>query len=99
MRKKHSSKFKFKVAMLAIKGDQTIQEICHANEVAPSMVHKWKKKLIDSGEQVFNGNKKANHEREALDKRIQKLHEKVGQLTMERDYLKKTWQVLNGETD
>ena len=86
-RKTHSSAFKFRVALAAAKGDKTISAICQQFEVAPSLVHKWKKELLDNGADLFDGVKKSSkvkkHEQEK-DSKIRKLYEKVGQLTVVR---------------
>lgn len=92
MRKQHSARFKFQIALAAIKGDLTIEEICQENEVAASSVHKWKKQLLESGAEAFNKDKKGNSKGASKDKKIAKLYEKIGRLTVERDFLKKNWE-------
>ena len=49
-RKQHSSSFKSKVAICAIKGDYTIPEICSKFSISPSCVHKWKKYVLENNE-------------------------------------------------
>ena len=93
-RKKHSASFKFKVALEAHKGDKTIQELCQKHEIAASLVHKWKKELQDQGVEVFSSpakKTKVKQAEQAQAKKIRRLYEKVGQLTLERDFLKKNW--------
>ena len=58
MRKTHSKDFKFKVAIEAIRGDLTIAQIVSKHQVAESLVHRWKKQLLDFGGDVFEGKKK-----------------------------------------
>ncbi len=84
MRKTHSKDFKFKVAIEAIRGDLTIAQIISKYQVAESLVHKWKKQLLDSGGDIFEGRKAGNSE-SSVD--IDKLHAKIGKLTLERDFL------------
>jgi transposase len=59
MRKSHSAGFKFKVALAAAKGDQTIADICRDYEVAQSVVPKRKKELLAHGGEVFTDGKQA----------------------------------------
>lgn len=84
MRKKHSKDFKFKVAIEAIRGDLTMAQIISRYQVAESLVHKWKKQLLENGGDIFDGKAPTNLT-PAQD--IQKLHAKIGQLTLERDFL------------
>lgn len=97
--KKWSAAAKFEIALLAIKGETTLNDICKRYEVAPSQVHAWKKQLLEQGAEVFGKAGKsttvvADHER------LQRqLYEKVGQLTIERDFLKKSWNKLHEDGD
>lgn len=97
--KKWSSAAKFEIAVQAIKNETTLNEICKKYEVSPSQVHLWKKQLLEQGSQVFNKDNKtakilATHEET---KRV--LYETVGQLTVERDFLKKCWSKLRESDD
>jgi transposase len=98
--KKWSPSAKFEIALLAIKGETTLNEICKRYEVAPSQVHAWKKQLLERGSHLFDKNDKAA-ETEAieLERRQSKLYEKIGELTVERDFLKKSWEKLPGNGD
>ena len=78
--------FKKKVAIEALKGDRTVNEIGKEYGVHPVQVSQWKKALIDGAETLFNGRKRKKTEKEA-DKAD--LERKVGQLTIEIDWLKK----------
>lgn len=49
-----SASFKFKVALAALSGKQTMAEICQTYQVAESVVYKWKKQLLDKGEEAFS---------------------------------------------
>jgi len=97
--KKWSSAMKFEIALQALKNDTPLNDICKKYEVAPGQVHAWKKQLLEQGAQVFTSTDKtskllAEHEET---KRV--LYETVGQLTVERDYLKKCWSKLHGNSD
>ncbi len=94
--KKWTAAAKFEIALLAIKGETTLNEICKRYQVAPSQVHAWRKQVVDQGAQLFGKADKtlsvvAEHERTTST-----LYEKIGQLTMERDFLKKVWSKLPG---
>lgn len=82
MRKVHGKDVKFKVALEAIRGDLTIAQIVAKYGIAESLVFKWKKQLLDEGSQVFEGRQK-----DTVDHKIKDLHAKIGQLTLERDFL------------
>lgn len=93
-KKKWSSEAKFKIALEAIKGEVTLTELCKKYEVSPSQVHLWKKQLIEQGSKLFdNSNKEAKAA--AVQVAEQKtLYEKIGELTVERDFLKECWRKL-----
>jgi transposase len=98
--KKWSPAIKFEIALLAIKGETTLNEICKRYEVAPSQVHAWKKQMIEQGAQLFaKGDKAAETASADLERMQKQLYEKIGKLTVERDFLKKSWEKLprNGD--
>ena len=85
-RRNHSSAFKAKVALAALKGDRTLAEIADQFDVHPNQIQDWKKRLVDGAEDVFGGSAvEAQH----TEREIEKLQAKVGQLTMENDFLSK----------
>ena len=86
-RRKFTPVFKARVALDALRGDNTIQEIAARHKVHPNQVSTWKRQAVDGLGDVFsNGADRAgqNHEAEVHD-----LHAKIGQLTVERDFLGK----------
>ena len=86
-RRKHSSEFKAKVALEAFRGLKTVSEIAAEFEVHPVMVSNWKKEMLASLPEVFekkNSKKNQDDQKETGD-----LERKVGQLTMEVDFLEK----------
>lgn len=97
-KKKWSASEKFEIALLAIKGERTLSEICKRYTVAPSQVHAWKKQLVEQGMNVFAGAGKSKAELTTadLERKQSQLYEKIGRLTIERDFLKKSWEKLPG---
>ncbi len=92
--KKWSATAKFEIVLQVLKGDCTINEVCTRYQVAPSQVHAWKKQFLAQGKEVFDkqGNKAANKAMAEYDRKRSKLYETIGQLTVERDFLKKSWE-------
>ena len=86
-RKKHTKEFKSKVAVAAIKGHQTVNEIASEFGIHTGLVTRWKKEALESLPAVF-GNTKAKAEKEA-EKETDRLHQKIGKLQVEIEWLKK----------
>lgn len=87
-KKKWSSSAKFEIALLAIKGEVTINEICKRYEVSPTQVHAWKKQVVDQGATLFAKNEKAEKSVTVeLERKQSKLYEKIGQLTVYHHHL------------
>ena len=86
-RKKHSSQFKFKVALEAVKGQITLNEIASQNNIHPNQVSTWKKKLLVEGLTVF-GQETAKMIAEQSAREAE-LFEQIGRLKMELEWLKK----------
>ena len=86
-RKSHSAAFKALVALAAVRGDKTVSELASLHGVHPTLIHAWKKQLLDSAEELFhNGAKTSSAEHEALQAQ---LYEQIGRLKTELDWLKK----------
>ncbi len=83
-RRNHSPAFKTKVALAAVKGERTLAELAEHFDVHPNQIQDWKKQLISKAENVFRANFIAAADQEQVQ---QKLHAKIGQLTMEKDFL------------
>ena len=85
-RRNHSPAFKAKVALAAIKGDRTLSELAQRFEVHPNTIQAWRKQLLESAQDVFG-----NGEKERIDSEetIKELHAKIGELSMEKDFLSK----------
>ncbi len=87
-RRRHDPEFKARVALEAIKGIKTIQEIAKEYEIHPVQVSEWKKKMLDGAAGVF-GPGEAKKTGEEFEKERDKLHSKIGQLSVEVDFLRK----------
>ena len=86
-RNKHTSAFKAQVALAAVKGDRTVNELAGQFGVHPTLIHTWKKQLLQGAESAFSlGVKIDPGENEA---RLAELYEQIGRLQMELTWLKK----------
>ena len=86
-RKKYSAQEKAKIALEALKGNLTHNEITKKYGVHASQVNKWKKQLKEKMGDIFSDRKK-QVDRDK-DKYIDELHQQIGQLTIEVSWLKK----------
>ena len=83
-RRNHSAKFKARVALEALRSDATLTELASRHGVHANQIALWRKQLLEHAGEVFD------HGTPALDdaeRRIRELRAKVGELTMERDFL------------
>ncbi len=83
-RRNHYPAFKAKVALAAVKGERTLAELAEQFDVHPNQIQDWKKQLIIKAENVFGASADVAADQEQVQ---QKLHAKIGQLTMEKDFL------------
>ena len=81
-RRNHGSTFKAKVALEAIKGEETTVQLAERFDVHPNQITEWKKQLMARAEEVFSKDKKAD-----TVVSVKELHAKIGQLAMENDFL------------
>ena len=88
-KRNHKSSFKAKVALAAARGDKTIPELATQFSIHPSQISKWKKKLLESAASIFEEKQKKE---ETSSVELEKLHAKIGKLTLENDFLE---QALN----
>jgi len=83
-RRNHSSTFKAKVALAAVKGDQTLSQLAERFDVHPNQITQWKTQLLDNAADVFS----TPGERRGVDgPSVKDLQAKIGQLAMENDFL------------
>lgn len=88
-RSRYSGEFKAKIALEAIRGEKTIAELATRFGIHPNQVGEWKRQAIEGLAEVFNG--KAERSDAAHESQVQELHAKIGQLTVERDFLAKAF--------
>ena len=81
-RRNHAPAFKAKVALEAMKGEQTLVELSERYQVHPNQITEWKKQLLEHAPDIFSKNGKAEQGPDVKD-----LHAKIGQLSMENDFL------------
>jgi transposase len=90
VRKKHRVDFKAKVALAAVREDSTVAELSSRYGVHASQIHAWKKTVIDGVGSLFATGKTGPSDGiTADDARLAKLYEKIGELTVERDFFRK----------
>ena len=88
-RKVHSSEFKAKVALAAVKEMETVSQLASRHGVHPSQIHQWKRQLVSDAANLFGeAGRPRKSEREATAK-VPELYEQIGRLKMELEWLKK----------
>ena len=88
-RKRYSAGFKAKVALEALKGELTLSQLATKHGVHQTMIAAWRKQAVEGLAGVFSG--KAEAAEGAREGEIDKLHAKIGQLVVERDFLSKAF--------
>jgi transposase len=86
-RKHHTPAFKAQVALAALKGDRTANELASRYGVHPTLIHTWKKQLLQGAEAVFGTGARAAAQDAGAEKA--ELFEQIGRLKMELEWLKK----------
>ncbi len=93
MRRKHRNHkpaFKAKVALAALKGDRTLSE---QFDVHQNQIQDWRKRLLDNADSVFG---QGQQQQEEAVGQVKELHAKIGQLTMERNFLEEGLERIHG---
>lgn len=85
-RRNHSPEFKAKVALAAAKGDKTISELAQQFSLHANQITTWKQELLKNAAAIFES-KSSLVKDDSVE--VDKLHAKIGQLTMENDFLAK----------
>ncbi|MBG6147508.1 transposase [Labrenzia sp. EL_142] len=84
-RKQHSPEFKAKVALEALKGEETASELASRFGVHPTMIHQWKRALLEGASDVFERGGKRKPEID--EDQVKELHAKIGELAVANDFL------------
>lgn len=92
-RRTHSPEFKAKVALAAIQSELTMAELIKKFDVHANQITDWKKQLLNSAPDVFG---KSATKAEDTTEVVQELHAKIGQLTMENDFLERGLERIHG---
>ena len=85
-RRNHAPGFKAKVALAALQNEGTLAELAERFDVHPNQVKQWKEQLASQAADLFGANEASHKDSEAD---LQELHAKIGQLTLENDFLAK----------
>lgn len=93
MRKTFDAAFKAKVALMALKEEKTIAELSSQYGVHPNQISKWKKLVLERLPSLFE--KRGKTDKEAPDPVVDELYRQIGQLQVEKDWLKKKSDMLN----
>ncbi len=88
-RKRYSADFKAKVALEALRGELTTAQLATKHGIHQTMVSEWKKQAVEGLTTVFSGRSEAQETAKSAEVEVEKLHAKIGQLLVERDFVAK----------
>ena len=88
-RRRFSAAFKAKVALEAIRGERTISDLATQHQLHPNQITQWKRQAIENLAKAFDD--KASDAQVGREAEVTKLHAKIGQLVVERDFLAKAF--------
>jgi len=85
-RKRYSPEFKAKVALRALKEEETMSELSSRFGVHPTMINAWKRALLENAANIFDKGQKSRKQKEA---QVEDLFRQIGELKVENDFLSK----------
>ena len=85
-RKRYNPEFKAKVALAALKNEETMSELAARFGVHPTMIASWKRTLLDGAPDIFDQGQKS---RKQTEEHVDELYKQIGRLQVERDFLSK----------
>ena len=86
-RRQHSDQFKFKVALEASKGQQTVNQLASEHQLHPTQISSWKKQLLKEGASGFSRTTSSQEQEQT--RRETEVYEQLGRLKLELEWLKK----------
>ena len=86
-RKQHTPEFKARMALEALKGEKTVSELASRFGVHPTMIHQWKKALLEGAAGIFERGGQASATAEIAEENVRALHAKIGELAVANDFL------------
>jgi transposase-like protein len=89
VRRRHSSEFKARVALEAVKGQKTLNELATEFGVHPVQIAQWKRQLVEASPATFESGGSGSRKQQAQEQLIEQLYQQIGQLKVEVDWLRK----------
>ena len=96
-RRNHDAAFKARVAMEALNGERTVSELAATYEVHPTMIHRWKKALLERAAGIFERGGQTADTAETAEETVRDLHSKIGELAVANDFLSRKLKPWTGK--
>ena len=96
-RRNHDAAFKARVALEAVKGERTVSELATEYGVHPTMIHQWKRSLLEGAAGIFERGGKAAVAAEVAEETVRDLHAKIGELAVANDFLSRKLKPWTGK--
>lgn len=94
-RKNHDATFKAKVALELVKGLRTVNEVASEHGLHPNLLTRWKRQLLEGLPEIFSSSTNGQRKEKEYEQLIARLYQKIGQLEVELDWLKKKSSLLS----